>query len=140
MNNPIAVFFVIIVAEVTNHFVRRYLAQKWPIQPPQFKAEDAALIAAALARYRATAESQVPSGIHLPGWHCPRCGAFNGEEKEKRKVCRSCQWPKDDSLSSLCVCGHAKRFHVDTHGKCVKLEPACQCACFYPSAKVGHNG
>jgi len=79
MNNPIAVFFV---------FVRRYLAQKWPIQPPQFKAEDAALIAAALAQYRA--QSEVPTGIHLPGWHCPRCGAFNGEEKGKREVCRVC--------------------------------------------------
>lgn len=29
-------------------------------------------------------------GIHLLGWHCSECGAFNGAEKEVLKACRAC--------------------------------------------------
>ena len=27
----------------------------------------------------------------LPGWTCTKCGAFNGEAKENRLSCRSCE-------------------------------------------------
>jgi len=32
--------------------------------------------------------------ITLPGWSCPACGVFNGEEKERRIECRSCVEPR----------------------------------------------
>lgn len=28
--------------------------------------------------------------IHLPGWECPSCHGFNGEEKEILSTCRAC--------------------------------------------------
>lgn len=30
------------------------------------------------------------TGIYLKGFHCRACGAFNGDEKERRSDCRSC--------------------------------------------------
>jgi len=34
-----------------------------------------------------------PRSLVLPGWHCERCGAFNGAHKELRTECRSCEAP-----------------------------------------------
>ncbi len=31
-----------------------------------------------------------PDGIVLPGWWCPWCKGFNGEEKERLTHCRAC--------------------------------------------------
>jgi rubrerythrin len=36
---------------------------------------------------------RLTEGIVLAGWDCRRCGAFNGEGKESRTVCRCCDAP-----------------------------------------------
>ena len=33
-------------------------------------------------------------GIHLPGWHCPKCKAFNGTERFALTECRACGEPR----------------------------------------------
>jgi hypothetical protein len=34
-----------------------------------------------------------PRSLVLPGWHCTKCGTFNGAAKELRTECRSCGAP-----------------------------------------------
>ena len=29
--------------------------------------------------------------VQLRGWQCSCCGVFNGEEKERRELCRTCE-------------------------------------------------
>lgn len=38
--------------------------------------------------------SQLDGGIVLPGWRCPSCQAFNGDEKERLLRCRACNAPR----------------------------------------------
>lgn len=36
--------------------------------------------------------------VLLPGWTCPSCLSFNGDEKERRAECRSCCHPRPSGL------------------------------------------
>ena len=37
-----------------------------------------------------------------PGWFCPACRVFNGEMKEIRKTCRSCDGERRVELVPVC--------------------------------------
>lgn len=39
-------------------------------------------------------KAEPPTGILLPGWTCPACRIFNGEQKERLEICRSCDAPR----------------------------------------------
>jgi hypothetical protein len=34
------------------------------------------------------------AGIHLAGWSCPACRAFNGSERGELSRCRACEAPR----------------------------------------------
>lgn len=42
------------------------------------------------AYVRGLVRQVIAGAIVLPGWRCSTCNAFNGEEKERSKLCRAC--------------------------------------------------